>query len=239
MSTGIQNQRRRTEKSQLHLIEKYQFLVDQIAEKFEDTEESGENLKEVGYIGLLNAVHLYDSSVHKVSFKTYAQILITEEMHQYLMNHYRKVDRPDWLVHMNREIDEFVLHYRKEYQKFPLLSEIANHLNIQDLGVQEVLKARDSLKEPRLIGEIEQNKTYLEIKPDLEKIRSQSFQSFKLPIEDVIVLRKALKRLKKLQEGIVYYLFVMDLNQTRLAKILGISPREADQLKKEVYNQLQ
>lgn len=221
------------------LIEDYKYLVSQIAQQFSDVSEPRENLEEVGYIGLLNAANLYDKIVHKMNFKTYAQILITEEMHQYLMNKNQQIDRPDWLVKLNKKIDNFVIEYREKYQHFPRISEIASHLNINTLGLQEVLKARDSLRESSFFKKADQQIDLSQIQPDLENIKSQSYQSFKLPIQDLIALRKALKKLKKLQEDIVYYLFVMDLSETKLAKMLGISNQKASQIKKEAFHNLQ
>ena len=220
------------------LIEKYQYLISKIAGQFNNISESKENLEEVGYIGLLNAANLYDKEVHQIDFQTFAQLLITEEMHQYLINKNRQVDRPDWLVNLNHRIDSYVIEYQEKYGRFPQISEISEYLNINTFGLQEILKARDSLLENYSLKQKEQKIDFTQIQPDLDKIKSQSYQSFKLPIEDLIALQRALKKLKKLSEGIIYYLFIMDLSQTRLAKIMGISPQQANQLKKEAYNQL-
>ncbi|MDD4765165.1 MAG: sigma-70 family RNA polymerase sigma factor [Atribacterota bacterium] len=223
---------------QIGLIEKYQYLISKIAGQFNNISESKENLEEVGYIGLLNAANLYDKEVHQIDFQTFAQLLITEEMHQYLINKNRQVDRPDWLVNLNHRIDSYVIEYQEKYGRFPQISEISEYLNINTFGLQEILKARDSLLENYSLKQKEQKIDFTQIQPDLGKIKSQSYQSFKLPIEDLIALQRALKKLKKLSEGIIYYLFIMDLSQTRLAKIMGISPQQANQLKKEAYNQL-
>ena len=105
-------------KAETELVEQYQYLVSKIAEQFNEASEPRENLEEVGYIGLLNAVNLYDKKNSQMNFKTYAQILITEEMHQYLMNRNRQVDTPDWLVGLNHKIDQFVINYREQNQSF-------------------------------------------------------------------------------------------------------------------------
>ena len=225
--------------TETELAEKHQYLVAKIAEQFNESSESKENLEEVGYIGLLNAVNLYNKKIHQMNFKTYAQILITEEMHQYLMNKSRQVDRPDWLVKLNHKIDNFVIDYREKYRQFPQISEIAKYLNINTFGLQEVLKARDSLRENHFSKQLDQQIDLSQIQPNLENIKSQSYQAFKLPIEDLIALQKALKKVKKLREGIVYYLFVMDLNETKLAKMFGISNQKANHIKKETINNLQ
>jgi len=219
------------------LLEKHQYLIEKIANNFDNTTQSRGNLEEVGYIGLLNAINLYDQDVHKINFKEYAQILITKEMHQYLTNRNHKVDCPDWLSKLNCKIDQFVRTYRQRYQRFPQIAEIADHININSSGLQEILKSRNSVTETYSIHHWSDDMG--KIQPEIEKIKSQSYQSFKVPIEDVIALKKALKRVKKLQESIVYYLFVMDLSQTKVAKMLGISRQEVDQMKKEAFQNLQ
>ncbi len=218
------------------MLEKYQYLVEKIANNFDNTTQSRENLEEVGYIGLLNAVNLYDHNVHKINFKHYAQMLITKEMHQYLTNPDHKIDQPDWLSKLNNKIEQFVSNYRQLHQRFPRVSEIANHININSSGVQEILKSRETVKEIYPIHHL--GSEINNIQPELENIKSQSYQSFKIPIEDVIALKKALKKVKKLQENIVYYLFVMDLSQTKVAKMLGISKQKVEQMKKEAFRNI-
>lgn len=209
--------------SKKELVSRYQYLVTRIAKQFKDVPASRENLEEVGYLGLLNAAHLYDNKIQQVDFKTYAQIFITEEIHQYLLNHNYQVDCPVWLVELNEKVNNFVIQFREENQRFPQVSEIASHFNITDSGLQELLKARDSLRETRLSLYRGSQDDLAFLKPDLSKIKSLHYQSFKLPIEDLITLRKAFKKIVEIKEGIIYYLFFMDLNKTKLAQILGAS----------------
>ena len=218
------------------LLEKYQYLVEKIAHNFENAPQSHRNLEEVGYIGLLNAVNLYDRQIHQMDFKTYAQILITEEMHQYLLNPNRQVDRPDWLNKLNNRIDRFVREYRQDNQRYPQISDIADHLNISSLGLYEILKTRNSLKESYTAHGLEGELANLQ--PEIQKIRSHSYQSFKLLIEDLVALQKACHKLRKLQENIIYCLFVMDLKQTKLSSILGIPMQKIDQMKKGAFQSL-
>lgn len=218
------------------LIRKYFFLVAKIAGNFENVPVPRENLENAGYIGLLNAANLYDRKTYKIDFKSYAQIMITDEIHHYLSNQKQKIDQPAWLVRLNQEIDRFVLSCRRKEQRFPCLSEIADHINITNTSLQEILKGRVSLRETylthRLQGEM------AGIQPEWEKIRSQSYQPFKLPVEDVIVLQKAFLKIKEIQRHIVHYLFIMDLCQTKAAKRLGISRGRTEEVKKEISKYL-
>ena len=206
-------------------VEKYRYLISEIVRQFEEIPDSRESLEKAGYLGLLNAAHLYDTKVHKVNFKTYAQILITEEIHQYLLNCNRQAECPDWLQELNEQINNFVIEYREKYQRSPQINEIASHFNIDDDGLPEILKARDALRETYLSFNRENISKYKLLKPNLEKIKNRCYQSFKLPIEDLIILRRAFKKIKKIKKGVFYYLFVLDLSQTKLARTLGISSR--------------
>ena len=220
------------------LVEKHQYLIAKIARQFDDISDSQKNLEEVGYLGLLNAAHLYDAKVHKVNFKTYAQILITEEMHQFLLNRNRQVECPDWLQELNEQVNNFVIEYRGKYQRFPQVNEIASHFNIANNGLPEILKARDALRETYLSFNQEYLSKQAFLKPDLKKIKNRNYQTFKLPIEDLIMLRRAFKKIKEIKEDIFYYLFVMDLNQTKLARTLGISSHKGKQIKEELLKNL-
>ncbi len=220
------------------LLKEHLSLIDKIVCNFKNVSETQETLENVGYIGLLNAVNLYNQEVSNanIDFKSYAQLLITKEIHQYLMDSKYKINQPDWLVSLNQSIDRFVITYRKKYQRFPSLSEISDHININNSGLQEILKSRESVKEVCFIYHLEDNID--EIQPELENIRSQSYQHFKLPIEDVITLQKAFLKIKELQRNITYYLFVMDLRQTTTAQRLGLSQGRADQIKKDITKHL-
>lgn len=76
------------------------------------------------------------------------------------------------------------------------------------------------------------------LKPDLAKIKNNTYQHFKLPIQDVITIQNALFKIKKLQKNIIYYLFLMDLRKTKAASILGlgISNNNIDELRNNLFS---
>jgi len=57
-----------------------------------------------------------------------------------------------------------------------------------------------------------------------------------LPIEDVITLQKSLVKLRKLKRNIIYYLFVMDLCQTKAGEMIGLSNGKVNQIKNDIFN---
>jgi RNA polymerase sigma-B factor len=198
------------------LLSKYFYLIEEIVDNFKDVSESQETLAEVGYIGLLNAVNLYEQNKSSLDFKSYAQLMITREIHHYLLDHRYEIEQPPWLGKINQKINQFVISYQHQYQRSPSLSELADHFNLTEIALQEVLKGREALKESYLTHQLEEE--WSNIQPDLTKIKSKSYQSFRLPIQDVITLQQAFLKLKKLQRDIIYYLFIMDLRQSKVSQ---------------------
>jgi len=140
------------------------------------------------------------------------------------------------MLKLNKKIDEFIISYKKENNKFPSLYEISEEFNLNEEGIKEVLKARDAVQIVSL--DQEQRKHSSSIYPKIEKIKSKNYETFKLPIEDVIALRNAIKNLKKLQRKVIYYIFEKDLTQTKTARKLGISQRKVSRIKESALKEL-
>lgn len=218
------------------LLKEHIYLIDKIVLNFKDVAETQGTLKEVGYIALLNAVNLYSEHASKLDFKSYAQIMITGEIHQYLLNHSYEVEQPPCLIKINERINEYVITYSRKFNKYPTLSEIADNLSLTEVALQEVLKSRASLKETQLYHQLECE--FDKLKPDLAKIKNNAYQNFKLPIQDVITIQNALFKIKKLQKNIIYYLFLMDLRKTKAANMLGlgISNNNINDLRNDLFS---
>ena len=216
-------------------IIKYQPLVKSIAYKFINSGEPLKDLEQLGYIGLINALNLYNQD-KGAKFETYATWLITGEIRHYIRDKCFIIKIPRWMKDLNKNIDEFILEYKKENNQAPSLLEISNKLNIAEEGVKEILKARNAVQ----IVSIDQEprKCNPNIYPNLHTIKSKHYEDFKLPIEDVIALRTAFSELKKTQQKVIYYIFVKDLVQTKIAKKLGISQRKVSRIKKSALKEL-
>ena len=216
-------------------ITEYQPLVKSIAYKFKNSGEPLEDLEQVGYIGLINAINLYNEN-RSIKFITYATWLISGEIRHYIRDKHQAIKIPRWMVKLNKKIDEFIISYKKENNKFPSLSEISEEFNLTEEGIKEILKAREAVQIVSL--DQEQRKYSPEIYPKIEKIKSKNYQTFKLPIEDIIALQNAMKKLKKLQRKVIYYIFEKDLTQTKIAHKLGISQRQVSRIKESALKEL-
>ena len=216
-------------------IIKYQPLVKNIALKFINSGEPLEDLEQLGYIGLINALNLYDQD-RGAKFETYATWLISGEIRHHIRDKHQAIRIPHWITELNRKIDEFIVKYNKKTKQIPSLKKIAENLNLTEEGVKEVLKARDVV---HVVSIDQDHRNYdCDDYPVLEKIRNNHYKSFKLPIEDLISLEVAVNKLKNLQRKVIEYIFVKDLTQTKIARQLGLSQRQVSRIKKSALKDL-
>jgi len=216
-------------------IKEYQPLVKSIAYKFINSGEPLEDLEQVGYIGLINAINLYNQN-RGIKFITYATWLISGEIRHYIRDKHQIIKIPGWMLKLNKKIDGFIISYKKENNKFPSLSEISKKFNLTEEGIKEILKAREAVQIVSL--DQEQRKYSSDGYPKIEKIKSKNYETFKLPMEDIIALKTAFSRLKKLQREVIYYIFEKDLTQTKIAQKLGISQRRVSRIKESALKEL-
>jgi RNA polymerase sigma-B factor len=216
-------------------ITEYQPLVKSIAYKFINSGEPLEDLEQVGYIGLINAFNLYNHE-RGVKFETYATWLISGEIRHYIRDKHQVIKIPSWMLKLNKKIDEFIISYKKKNNKFPSLSEISKKFNLTEEGIKEILKAREVVQIVSL--DQEQRKYSSDSYPKIDKIKSKNYETFKLPMEDIIALKTAFSKLKKLQRKVIYYIFEKDLTQTKIARKLGISQRQVSRIKDSALKDL-
>ena len=224
-----------TQKITDNQIKKYQSLVNSIAYKFKNSGEPLEDLEQVGYIGLINAFNLYNRE-KGVKFETYATWLISGEIRHYIRDKHQIIKIPSWILKLNKKIDGFIIYFNKENNKFPSLSEISKKFNLTEEGIKEILKAREAVQIVSL--DQEQRKYSSDGYPKIEKIKSKNYETFKLPMEDIIALKTAFSSLKKLQRKVIYYIFEKDLTQAKTAKKLAISQRQVSRIKVTALKEL-
>jgi RNA polymerase sigma-B factor len=216
-------------------VKYYQPLIKYIARKYIHSGEPIEDLEQIAYLGLINALNLFDES-RGVKFETYATWLINGEIRHYIRDKHTVIKIPHWVQEYNRKIDQYIEQFRRDYERFPSISEMADYFNITQEGISEILKGRESVQVVSLDSRA--RKSQENNIPILDQIKSKEYRSFQLPIEDIIQLKRAINALKKIQKDVIYYLFVMDLTQTKTAKILGITQRQVSRVKQDALDEL-
>jgi RNA polymerase sigma-B factor len=180
---------------------------------------------QVGYIGLLNAVELFDP-MRGVKFVTYASHLIRGEIRHYLRDHRDTIRKPRWLQKVNHQIEEAAARYISEEGRFPAVEQLASELNVEEDGLLEVLKTREVLRTISLEADEETG----ELRVDRDRTRHKGTGAVPLPLEDRIVLFEAMEKLNPLQRRVLYYLFFTDLTQMEAAKRIGISQKHVSRV---------
>lgn len=192
-----------------------------------------DDLMQVGFIGLLNAIEVFDP--HRgVKFATYASHLVRGEIRHYLRDHRDTIRKPRWLQGLNQQIDQAVGKHLSQQGRFPTMEELASELNVVQGGLVELLKTREVLRTISLEADEETG----ELRVDRDRIRHKSYVSFQLPIEDKIMLFEAMEKLNTLQKRVLYYLFFTDLTQMEAARRIGISQKHVSRVLASSLNKL-
>src|SRR5215210_2512740 len=181
------------------------------------SDESYEDLLQVGYVGMMKAINGYrlDS---EAKFSSYAHSMIEGEIKHHLRDT-ALVKRPRWARGLHTRVSEATRRLTAELGRPPLAEEVASEVNITPEGVSELRKLFCDTDVLSLdAGEDEEI--------DASTIKSLRYETFSLPVEDRILLDKALESLNELQRKVVYLFFYKDLCQTEIGKKLGLSQRK-------------
>jgi RNA polymerase sigma-B factor len=210
------------------LIAAHLYLVQTAARKFAGLGESHEDLLQEGSMGLVNAVDLYDPD-RGVQFSTYATHLVEGQIRHYLRDRGKLIKQPAWVQELTTKIVKASEALTQELDRPPTPEEIAERVETTPENIQRMLEARERSKVASLDAarddDDEQGPAI-----DPEKLRTDNPESAHLPIEDRIFLREAMSKLKELERKVVHNFYYLDLNQTEIARKLGISVNYASYL---------
>lgn len=156
------------------------------------------SLRQVAGEGFMTALNNFDPS-RNVLFSTYATHCIISEIRQELRT--RKLFKtPLWLRRLQEDVINATEELARENGSLPSLENIASKINIAEKGITETMQAG--------------NVSLSEI--DIGSIKSLRHETFKLPIEDVITIRKSMDRLNDIQKKVLSLISV-NLRELSLA----------------------
>ncbi len=204
------------------LICAYLPLVNNVSRRFTGLGESQSDLVQEGTIGLLNAVDHFNPE-HGVKFITYATHLITSQIQHYLRDRGRLIRQPAWIQELNTKVTRAIKTLTDELMREPTADEVAAKLNLTVESINEVLAAKKLNKVVSLTAPQHPDDDNGLLVIDSSKIKSAQYKTLRLPIEDRIVMEEAINNLKLLEQRVVKLFFFGDMNQTEIAKKLGIS----------------
>src|SRR2546430_15220565 len=109
-------------------------LVHQVARRYARSGIPVEDLHQIGYIGLMNAVTNFDPE-RSVKFETYARHLIAGEIRHYLRDQGTTVRRPRWLYEMDHRITRAMPELIHRIGAAPTPSGIAGVIQVDEVRV--------------------------------------------------------------------------------------------------------
>jgi len=186
------------------------------------SDDSYEDLLQVGYVGLMKAVNGYNAG-SVARFSSYAYGMIDGELRHHLRDT-ALVKKPRWARSLYHKVSEANARLTAELGRPPLIEEIAREVNVSPEGVTELMKLFVDTSVVSLDGDGGEESV------DLSAIRSIHHESFSLPIEDRILLEQALESLSELQRKVIYLFFYKDLSQTEIGRKLGLPQRKISRI---------
>lgn len=200
------------------IMVQYANLVERTARRFSGIEQF-EDLVQVGFIGLLNALGKFDPEAG-VRFNTYATYLVAGEIKHYLRDRSQTIRHPAWLQELRHRVNKAAGLLQQSLGRIPTEREIADEIGVAETAVKEVFQTGEMLRVASLdaASQGEDDGT-----SEVEKLDAAQFCPEQLSVEDRVVLEHAMSQLRDLERQVLYHFHFDSMNQTEIASRLGIS----------------
>ena len=200
------------------IMVQYANLVERIARRFSGIEPF-EDLVQVGFIGLLNALSKFDPEAG-VRFNTYATYLVAGEIKHYLRDRSQTIRHPAWLQELRHKVNRTVNVLTQSLGRTPTNREIAEELDVSETAIVEVFQTQEMLRVASLdsAGQNDEDGD-----TEGEKLDSAAYCPEQLSMEDRVVLEHAMRQLRDLERQVLLHFHFDAMNQTEIAAKLGIS----------------
>jgi RNA polymerase sigma-B factor len=200
------------------IMVQYSGMVERIARRFSGIEPF-EDLVQVGFIGLLNALSKFDPNAG-VRFNTYATYLVAGEIKHYLRDRSQTIRHPAWLQELRQKVNRTASVLQQEHGRVPTHREIAEHLGVSENAVSEVFQTQEMLRVASLDATLQGDD---DGSTEVERLDASAFCPEQLSVEDRLMLEHAMKQLRDLERQVLMHFHFESLNQTEIAGKLGIS----------------
>ena len=171
-----------------------------------------EDLRQSGYEGLLKALKRFDPK-RGVMFSTFAVHCIIGEIRHDLRDR-GPFKIPEWLQSLQSKVFKVTEELAQKNGYMPSLPEIARKANVAEEGIVEAMQ----------VGYVSLDEI------DLSKVKSLRYESFKLPIEDVVTVKMSLDKMDDLHKKVITLIYYEGMTQEQVAKELGINQRKVSRV---------
>lgn len=200
------------------IIVQYGGMVERVARRFAGIEPQ-EDLVQVGFIGLLNALSKFNPT-NGVRFNTYATHLVAGEIKHYLRDRTQTIRHPAWLQELRHKVMRAANGLQATLSRPPTEAEIASNLGLSESAVREVFQTGEMLKVASLDATVNSED---DGDTEGERLDAASFSPEQLTVEDRVVLESAMSHLRDLEREVLVAFHFDSLSQTEIASQWGIS----------------
>ncbi|WJY27183.1 MULTISPECIES: RNA polymerase sigma factor SigB [Sporosarcina] len=223
------------EEAQTQLVLHYERLVQSIARKYSKGKSYHEDIAQVGMLGLLGAIRRYDPDFGR-SFEAFAVPTIIGEIKRFLRD-------KTWAVHVPRRIKELgprikatVETLTTELQRSPLVSEIADYLEVDEESVLEAMEMGRSYQALSMDHTLEADSEGGTV--TLFDIIGSTDEGYEKTDQRLLVAN-ALDVLSDRERQIIQYTYIEQLSQKETGELLGISQMHVSRLQRKAIKKLQ
>ncbi|MFJ7726067.1 RNA polymerase sigma factor SigB [Neobacillus sp. NPDC097160] len=220
--------------AQTILVEYYTALVGSLARKYSKGKNFHEDIMQVAMIGLLSAIRRYEADIGK-SFESYLIPTVIGEIKRFLRD-------KTWSVHVPRRIKEtwpkiktVVDELTNQYQRSPMIHEIAEYMEISEEEVLEAMEMGKSYQAASVDQSIEtgtEGSTVTTL--DIVGTHDEGFEK----VDQRLLLESAFHVLSDREREIIYCTFVANKSQKETGEQLGISQMHVSRLQKKAIEKL-
>lgn len=199
------------------ILTQYANLVERVARKFSGLEQQ-DDLLQVGFIGLLNALGKFDPNAG-VRFNTYATYLVAGEIKHYLRDRSQIIRHPAWLQELRHKVNRTSNMLSQTLGRQPTDGEIAEQLGVSETSVREVHQTQELLK----VASLDATPSDDDGESDADRLDAAEYCPEQLGFEDRMVLEQAMRQLRDLERQVLIHFHFDAMNQTEIAAKLNIS----------------
>lgn len=205
-------------------------LIWSVVKRFLNRGYEGEELFQIGCIGMLKAIDRFDAGFN-VEFSTYAVPMITGEIRRFL--------RDDGIIKISRKIKENQARiiaetekYREEYNCEPTIDKL---VQLCGLTPEEVITAMDASKSVQSIDRETETDGQSNIKI-LDKIEDKN--NFEGVVFNRILIRQVLETLDEQDRRIIIMRYFQNMTQSEIARRVGMTQVQISRMEKKILKKL-
>lgn len=228
-------QQNESEEAQTNLVLNYTRLVESIARKYSNGKSHHDDIVQVGMLGLLGAIRRYDSTFGK-NFEAFAIPTIIGEIKRFLRD-------KTWAVHVPRRIKELGPRIRaavevltSEFQRSPLVQEIADYLGVEVEDVLEAMEMGKSYQALSMDHSLESDADGSTI--TLFDVIGSADGEFEKTDQRLLV-SNALSVLTQREKEVIKLTYMDQLSQKEAGDRLGISQMHVSRIQRKAIKKLQ